>query len=240
MPGYGLLPCAPIFVTPKTAEKPFFIFNCKLGNSAFDGPNPPMKLPNLFTLREKFVDGAVQRRPRSNDRFMVKLDLTNCYPWLKLPPEAWGGFRVQGSCGVYLRSLPFGWRLSPPICQETVAGFLHQLVRQLPLPKGYDSGDEVDFDHYLDDLLFVESDKEWLSVCDPPLADYLRIEGFVISQKSVLEPVQVTEWLGKIADLRDLSVSNSQVLHIRLFAALVHMYGRVVPVKLRSRVLDLI
>ena len=55
------------------------------------------------------------------------------------------------------------------------------------------SWDEVDFDHYLDDLLFVEEDKEWLMVCGPLLAEYLRIEGFVISHKSVLEPVKVTE-----------------------------------------------
>ena len=172
---------------------------------------------------------------------MIKWDLTNCYPSLKLSSKARGSFRVQGTNGVSdLRSLPFGWRFSPPICQETVAGILGEVLRRMPLPAGYLSWDEVEFDHYLDDLLFVEEDKEWLMVCGPLLADYLRIEGFVISQKSVLEPVKVTKWLGKLVDLHELSIDNSQVLQTRLFAALLQLYGKVVHVKLAQRVLGLI
>ena len=108
------------------------------------------------------------------------------------------------------------------------------------MPTGYVSWDEVDFDHYLDDLLFVEEDKEWLMVCGTLLAKYLCIEGFVISQKSVLEPVKVTEWLGKLVDLKELSIGNSQVLQTRLFAALLQLYGKVAHVKLLQRVLGLI
>ena len=192
MPGSGLKPSAPIFVIPKTDEKCSFIFNCKLGNKAYDGPNPPMKLPNL--LCEKFLSWSVQRRARQRDRYLVKLDLTNCYPSLKLPMKAWGSFRVQGSEGVSdLRSLPFGWRFSPPICQETVTAVLQRVLRRMPLPQGYESWDDVDYDHYLDDLLFVETDREWLEACGPLLARYLQIEGFIISQKSVLGPVSVAD-----------------------------------------------
>ena len=125
MPAGGLQPNAPIFVIPKTHPKCFFIFNGKLGNKGFDGPNPPMKLPNLFTLRDKFVKWARQPLSGADDRYMIKLDLTNYYPSLKLPSKAWGSFRVQGTGGVSdLRLLPFGWRFSPPICQETVAEIL--------------------------------------------------------------------------------------------------------------------
>ena len=85
-------------------------------------------------------------------------DLTNGYPSLKLPQSVRGTFRVQGSETVCdLRSLPSGWRFSPPICQEVVAGVLNRLLQQMPLPFGYGSWSDIQFDHYLDDLLFVES-----------------------------------------------------------------------------------
>ena len=84
-----------------------------------------MKLPNLITLRDKFLKRARQPLSGTDDRYMIKLDLTNCYPSLKLLSKAWGSFRVQGTGGVSdLCSLPFGWRFSPPICQETVAEIL--------------------------------------------------------------------------------------------------------------------
>ena len=79
-----------------------------------------------------------------------------------------------------------------------------------------------------------------LTVCGPLLAEYLRIEGFVISQKSVLEPVKASEWLGKLVNLDELSISNSHVLQTRLFAALLQLYCKFVPVKLIQRVLGLI
>ena len=117
-----------------------------------------------------------------------------------LPSKVWGTFRVQGSHGVDdLRSLPFGWRFSPAVYQEVVAEILGTLLRMLPLPAGYSDWDDIEFDHYLDDLLFVEEDREWLECCGPPLAEYLKIEGFVVSQKSVLSPVTSSEWLGKVA-----------------------------------------
>ena len=126
------------------------------------------------------------------------------------------------------------------MCQEVVADILSKVLRRLPLPAGYSDWEEVDFDHYLDDLLFVEEDREWLECCGPLLAEYLKIEGFVISGKSVLSPVSSSEWLGTIIDLNQLSISNSQFLKTRLFAALLQVYGKVVQAKLLMRSLGLI
>ena len=152
---------------------------------------------------------------------MIKLDLANWYPSLRPPQTIWGTFRLQGSETICdLRSLPFGWRFSPPICQEVVAGVLNRLLQQMPLPAGYESWTDVQFDDYRDDLLFVESDKDWLSMCGGLLPQYLRIEGFVISKKSVLEPVPYTEYLGKHNNPHALSITNSQMLHTHLFALL--------------------
>ena len=114
MRGCGRAPSAPIFVIPKTATKCSFIVNCTLGNQAHCGPKPRMVLPNLHTLRNKFIRWAAMPRSASPDRWLIKLDLTNCFPSLRLPESAWGTFRVQGpdesTCD--LRSLPFGWKLS--------------------------------------------------------------------------------------------------------------------------------
>ena len=151
---------------------------------------------------------------------MIILDLASCYPSLKLPPVMWGTFRMQGAASIYdLRSLPFGWRFSPLFCPKVVAGVVNRLLQPmpLPLPAGYESWTYVRFDHDLDDLLFVESDRDWPSICGKLLPQYLRIEGFVISKKSVLEPVLDTEWLGKRTDVSALWMSNSQMLHTRLF-----------------------
>ena len=217
------------------------VFNCQLGNKKFEGPNPHMRLPNLFTLRKKFLDWTVQPQAGACAWFLVKLDLTNCRPSLVLPEAVWGTFRIQGVQGVRdLRTLPFGWRFSPVVCQEVVADILSKILRQLPLPAGYSDWDEVDFDHYRDDLLFVEEDREWLECCGPLLAKYLRIEGFVVSQKSVLSPVSLSEWLGKIIDLRELNIFNFQFLKTMLFAALLQVYGRVIQAKLLMRILGLI
>ena len=86
------------------------------------------------------------------------------------------------------------------------------MLRKLPWPQGYHDWAEVDLDHYLEDLLFVEEDWEWLECCAPLLAEYFRLEGFVVSKKSVLNPVTCFDWLGKVIDLEQLSMSNPRFL----------------------------
>ena len=69
MPGWGLLPIAPMFIIPKTEEKCFCIFNCKFGHKALDGPNAPMRLPNLYTLKDKFLSCAVETQGALKNNF---------------------------------------------------------------------------------------------------------------------------------------------------------------------------
>ena len=66
------------------------------------------------------------------------------------------------------------------------------------------------------------------------------MEVWLISKKSVLQPVVRSEWLGKNIDLECLSISNSQFLQTRLFAALLQLHRKVVPVKMLMRVLGLV
>ena len=83
-----------------------------------------------------------------------------------------------------IRSLPFGWKLSPAMCQEVVARSVNQCLTCIPLPLPNADGSLVDYDHYLDDLLFVQEDREWLRVCGGMLPALLRDQGYIISHKS--------------------------------------------------------
>ena len=80
-----------------------------------------------------------------------------------------------------IRSLPFGWKLSPAICQEAVAGSVNHCLDCIPPPLPNTDGSLVDYDHYLDDLLFVQEDREWLRTCGGMLPVLLQNQGYIIS-----------------------------------------------------------
>ena len=121
-----------------------------------------------------------------------------------------------------------------------MAGISSKILRRLLLSGWQSEWEEVDFDHSLDDLLFVEGDREWLECCGPLLAEHLRMEVFVVSHNSILNPLSSSDWLGKIIDVRLLSISNSQFRKTWLFAALLQVYGRVIQAKLPMRIPGLI
>ena len=94
-----------------------------------------MQLPNMWSLRQKFVRRGSEPSGRNVPRHACTFDLRNCFTSLRLPPEAWGTFRVQSPQGVCdLRTLPFGWKLSPPICQEVVGRHLREAFALMPPP----------------------------------------------------------------------------------------------------------
>ena len=110
----------------------------------------------------------------------------------------------------------------------------------MPHPRPNADGSAVDYDHYLDDLLFVQENRPWLEMCGGMLPKILQHQGYIISQKSQLEPFQGTTWLGKDIDLRQLSIGNSQYLRTRVFSALINIHGCVVRTKTVIRVMGLI
>ena len=72
----------------------------------------------------------------------------------------------QGVCD--LRTLPFGWKFSPTVCQEVVGRHLREAFDLIPPPPPPHVPDSFrpDKDHYLDDLLVVmENDPSWLRSC---------------------------------------------------------------------------
>ena len=243
MPGFGLSPSAPVFVIPKSAEKCSLIVNCKTGNKRDPRPQPKMQLPNMWSMRRKFVRWGSEPSGRNVPRHACTFDLRSSFTSLRLPPEAWGTFRVQSPQGVCdLRTLPFGWKLSPPICQEVVGRHLREAFAVMPPPPPHlPAGFTPDKDHYLDDLLVVmEDDPRWLRSCMRLVSAAMRGKGYQVSDKSVLEPATWVKWLGKEVDLEGLSVSNTQAIVTRLIACLIVMWGRYVSKKDIMRIVGLI
>ena len=135
MPGFGLSPSAPFFVIPRSVEKCSLIVNCKAGNRKDPQPQPKMQLPNMWSPREKFVRWGSAPSGSKVPRHACTFDVRNSFASLRLPPEAWGTFRLQSPQGVCdLRTLPFGWKLSPLICQEVVGRHLREAFDLMPTP----------------------------------------------------------------------------------------------------------
>ena len=95
-----------------------------------------MVVPNLHSLRHKFMCWVALPRGMSPETFLLKLQLTNCFPSLKIHSFAWGTFRVQGPGETVcdLCSLPFGWKLSRAIYQEAVGHSVMDCLNYMPLP----------------------------------------------------------------------------------------------------------
>ena len=158
-------------------------------------------------------------------RHACTFDLRNFFT---LPPEARGTFRVQSPQGVCdLRTLPFEWKLSPPICQEVVGRHLGGAFDVTPPPPHLPVSYRPDRDHYLDDLLVVmENDPGWLRSCMQLVSAAMRGQGNQVSEKSVLEPATQVKWLGKEVDLESLSISNARSIVTGLIACLIVTMGQ--------------
>ena len=143
--------------------------------------------------------------PPDVDLYGVHIDLKNAFWSFCLPPEARRIFRFRPAPGappVALSRLPFGWKYSPYLCQTRLARVLRGV-----LPP------EILLVHYLDDFLLVFTDREVLREAGRSAVRALIEAGFLISPKSVLDPVPVASFLGKELNLATRQVrSHEQAL----------------------------
>ena len=144
----------------------------------------------LQQLNDPFLQALDRLRlvaPPGAPLLACHVDLKNAFWSLRLPPQFQDSFRVEIEGTIYgFSCLPFGWQFSPAICQ-TVLGFILErlsLVSVLVL-------------HYLDDFLIVGYGSDNVRSAAHQLCSSLRLEGAIISPKSVLEPVPELDWLGK-------------------------------------------
>ena len=114
------------------------------------------------------------------------------------PPGPAGFFRFRPGPGMptlELERLPFRWKYSPYLCQKALARVLQGV---LPL--------EVLLVHSLDDFMLIDTDKGVLCEVGRDSVRTLVESGFLISPKSVLEPVVRVSFRGKALNLSPRTV----------------------------------
>ena len=109
---------------------------------------------------------------------------------------------------VGLGRLPFGWKYSPFICEQTLARIVERVLSA-----------NILLVHYLDDFLLVHHDKGYLRNNTGNTVIALGHEGFVVSPKSVLEPATQLVFFGKRVDLLERMVWSHEVAHLQMFVA---------------------
>ena len=105
------------FVKPKNDVKCSFIIDMRNLNDCSKVPLRNVKLPSIHT-----VFRTIQREiHRGAPLWGITLDISNFYWSLQIPAEHRGLFRIQGA---HFHCLPFGWKFSPVLAQDTLAALL--------------------------------------------------------------------------------------------------------------------
>ena len=170
-----------------------------------DAPPPgfsPRSWEHLSKLLVTFYPGV--------PLYGTHIDLKNAFSSFVLPDLARTVFRLRsGPSGrvVGLGRLPFCWKYSPFICQQTPARIVGRVQpRDIPLV------------HYLDGFLLIHHGKRYVRDHTGNAVTALQ-EGFIVSPKSVLEPATQLVFLGKWLDLLVRMVWSHEVAHLQMLVA---------------------
>ena len=117
-------PAAPAFVTAKTPEKARLLVDLRVLNKVWPKP-PSFRLPQLSQLLAL---------PHAAKLYFAKLDISNFFWSLHLPPSVNGCFPISaGDSPFGSRQLPFGWSWSPILAQHTLAAIIAPVLAWPPL-----------------------------------------------------------------------------------------------------------
>ena len=105
---------------------------------------------------------------------------------------------AAGSTKYAIVRIPFGWHQAPGLVQHLVARVLSAIEPEPTL-----------IIQYLDDLLFVDANYACVKTTAQKAAHLLTVVGYIISPKSVLDPVQDLSWMGKRLNLLDPRIAPS-------------------------------
>ena len=176
-------PCsASAFLIPKNQEKCRLILNLVRMNREVGVRPPRFRLPQIEDLRE-WLDSL----PSGAKPYFVKVDLANAYWSLQMPRNWRRVFVVNGQA---IQRLPFGWAFSPAVFQELMSRLVRNTLRRFGVPSWV----------YLDDVLIASTDRTALQEACQALLGKLRRAGFIVSEKSVLEPTPTIVFVGKEID----------------------------------------
>ena len=95
-------------------------------------------------------------------------------------------------------TLPFGWKYSPVLCQRLVSALVRRALRDL----------QARWITYLDDVLVSAVGRNRARVAARRVGRVLSKVGFLISPKSVLDPVRTLNFIGKQFAAAAMTVEN--------------------------------
>ena len=131
--------------------------------------------------------------------FLGKKDLSDCFWSIRMPYKWCRVFRVNTPPGCFRwLTLPFGWKYSPVLCQRLVSALVRRALRDLRA-RGVT---------YLDDVLVSALGRCRLRVAVRRVSRVLGKAAFLISPKSVIEPVRSLDFIGKQFSAAALTVEN--------------------------------
>ena len=179
-------------VIPKNSQKCALIFAC-VGLNVADWRKPPkFRLPQVEQVTRLMAEAG-------RKAFLGKIDLSNCF-WSIRMPYRWSRVcRVNTSQGCFRwLTLPFGRKYSPVLCQRLVYVLVRRALRDLRA-RGVT---------YLDDVLVSAVGRFGVCTAARRVRRILGRAGFLISPKSVVEPVRTLEFIGKQFSAAAMTVEN--------------------------------
>ena len=182
----------------KNSEKCSMILNCKEQSHASGVKPKGFRLPKVEKMRDRLVFDN-----KKLGWWMCKLDPSNFFWSIRLPARWRHSFKVyvpgEGGGGYRWTRLPFGWAFSPVVCQKLVSGIVSGVLARLQT-EGF---------VHLDDILLVAT-KSKVRRGARCVARKLRKAGFLMSPKSVYEPTQKLDFIGKWFDTEEGKMGNRQ------------------------------
>ena len=179
-------------VIPKNSQKCALIFACVGLNDADWRKPPKFRLPQVQQVTRLMADAG-------HKAFLGKIDLSDCFWSIRMPYKWCRVFRVNTPQGCFRwLTLPFGWKYSPVLCHRLVSALVRRALRDLRA-RGVT---------YLDDLLVSAVGRCRLRVAARRVSRVLGKAGFLISPKSVIEPVRSLDFIGKQFSAAALTVEN--------------------------------
>ena len=137
-----------------------------------------------------------------HNAFLGKKDLSNCFWSIRMPYKWCRAFRVNTPQGCFRwLTLPFRWKYSPVHCQRLVSALVMRALRDLRA-RGVT---------YLDDVLVSAVGRCCVRVAARLVSRVLGKAGFLISPKSVVEPVRTLDFIGKHFSAAAMTVVGSLV-----------------------------
>ena len=179
-------------VIPKKSQKCALIFACEGLNDA-DGRKPPkFHLPQV----EQVTPLMATAGPKA---VLGKIDPSNCFWSIRMPYRWCWDFRVNTPQGCFRwLTLPFGWKYSPVLGQRLVSALVRRALRDL----------RAQGVSYVDDVLVSAVGRNRARVAAHRVSRVLGRAGFLISPKSVMEPVRTLDFIGKQFAAAAMSVEN--------------------------------